>query len=59
FQLKPTEITPQEFAIPAEATQDGDLRIRWNREAGFGGNGRGCQVAEVWLLRQPDNAEKK
>ncbi len=59
FQLKPTEITPQEFPIPAEATQDGELRIRWNREAGFGGNGRGCQVAEVWLLRQPDNAENK
>jgi hypothetical protein len=41
---------PQEFPIPAEATANGELRLVWTREPGLGGNGRGCQVAEVWLI---------
>jgi hypothetical protein len=49
---KPDPIVSQEFDIPTQATADGVLTLRWNAEAGRGGNGRGCQVAEVWLLRK-------
>lgn len=42
---------PVEFDVPAEATKDGELRLTWSRPAGLGGNGRGVQVAEVWLIR--------
>lgn len=41
---------PQEFIIPQEATAEGTLKLSWTREPGLGGNGRGCQVAEVWLM---------
>lgn len=53
LMVKPDEMTPLEFEVPLAATQDGELTLRWNREPGYGGNGRGCQVAEVWLLKQP------
>jgi hypothetical protein len=26
--------------------------LNWTQEPGAGGNGRGCQVAEVWLIKQ-------
>ena len=48
---KPDPPRPVEFDIPAGATADGELTLRWTREPGLGGNGRGCQVAEVWLIR--------
>jgi hypothetical protein len=41
---------PQQFAIPREATAGGELKLAWTREPGLGGNGGGCQVAEVWLM---------
>lgn len=44
---------PQEFALPAEATANGALTLAWTREPGLGGNGRGCQVSEVWLIPEP------
>ena len=40
-------VTPLEFVIPHEATQDGELTLTWQRVTG-----RGTQVAEVWLLKQ-------
>jgi hypothetical protein len=49
---KPQPPAPLEFDIPAEATADGQLTLSWNREAGLGGNGRGAQVAEVWLVKK-------
>jgi len=33
-------------------TAGGQLELRWSREPGLGGNGRGCQVSEVWLIRR-------
>jgi hypothetical protein len=42
-----------EFDVPAGATAGGDLTLTWTKERGAGGTGRGCQVAEVWLLRKP------
>jgi len=43
-----------EFEIPKEATATGDLTLTWYQEPGGGGSGRGCQVAEVWLMRDED-----
>ena len=45
-------VAPVEFDIPREATRNGELDLSWYREAGLGGNGRGCQVSEVWLIRK-------
>jgi hypothetical protein len=40
-----------EFDIPQTATADGQLTLTWHKEPGLGRNGRGCQVSEVWLMR--------
>ena len=53
WMFKPDEMTVLEYDVPRTATSKGELTLRWSREPGMGGNGRGCQVAEVWLLRQP------
>lgn len=50
YMLRTWPPAPQEFAIPQEATSSGELKLSWTREPGLGGNGRGCQVAEVWLI---------
>ncbi len=43
---------PVEFDVPPAATRDGAVTFRWIPTAGRGGNGRGLQIAEVWLLRR-------
>jgi hypothetical protein len=52
LMLKPQPVRPIEFDIPRAATAQGELDLSWYREAGLGGNGRGCQVAEVWLIKK-------
>jgi hypothetical protein len=52
FRGRPNPPEPLEFDIPAEATQAGELVLEWTRPPGLGGNGRGVQVAEVWLIRK-------
>jgi hypothetical protein len=47
---KPTETL--EFDIPPAATAGGELRLAWTNQPGAGGAGRGCQIAEVWLLKK-------
>ncbi len=37
-----------EYDIPRQAITDGTLQLEWRRR-----QGRGCQVAEVWLIRSP------
>jgi len=49
---KPVPVQPLEFDIPAQATVDGELTLRWHRRPGLGGNGRGAQVAELWLIKK-------
>jgi hypothetical protein len=49
---KPVVPVPLEFDVPAKATADGSLTLSWRQEPGKGANGRGCQIAEVWLLRK-------
>ncbi len=42
---------PVEFDIPQAATSSGTLTLEWTRTPGLGGNGRGTQVSEVWLMK--------
>ncbi len=53
IQKKPN--APMDFDIPQAATKSGQLDLAWYREAGLGGNGRGCQVSEIWILKKPAN----
>jgi hypothetical protein len=52
FLNKPRDMRPLEFEIPLAATRTGDLNLSWYPEPGRGGNGRGCQVAEIWLVKK-------
>jgi hypothetical protein len=52
WQLKAFPVRPVEFDIPHSATVRGELTLTWHQEPGRGGNGRGCQVAEVWLIKK-------
>jgi len=51
FLTRPNPIKPMEFPIPPGAIQKGELVLTWSGEPGLGGNGRGCQVSEVWLIK--------
>ncbi len=48
---KPWPFKPLEFEVPQSATRSGELTLSWFTEPGLGGNGRGCQISEVWLLK--------
>jgi hypothetical protein len=52
LMTKPDPVRPVEFDIPIQATHDGQLTLSWTREPGRGGNGRGCEVSEVWLMKK-------
>jgi hypothetical protein len=52
YLAKERDIRPVEFDVPREATREGALTLTWSAEPGRGGNGRGCQVTEVWLLKR-------
>jgi hypothetical protein len=52
FREKPAPAAPLEFDIPRAATATGELTLEWTKPAGGGGNGRGVQVSEVWLIRK-------
>jgi hypothetical protein len=52
YRLKDLPVKPVEFPIPLEATKGGKLRLTWNGEPGKEGSGRGCSVAEVWLIKK-------
>jgi hypothetical protein len=49
---KPRPMAVLEYYIPREATRDGKLNLTWYRTQGLGGNGRGCAVAEIWLVKK-------
>lgn len=48
------KVPPQQvaFDVPPEATRDGKLTLRWHREPGRGGSGRGCEISEIWLVKR-------
>ena len=49
---KPRPVVLVEYDIPREATRDGRLTLTWRRQPGLGDNGRGCAVAEIWLIKK-------
>jgi len=49
---RPLPFKPLEFDLPLPATAGGQLTLTWSGEPGLGGNGRGCQVSELWLMRR-------
>jgi len=51
FIAKPYPIEPIEFAIPSGVIKKGELILTWSGEPGLGGNGRTCEVSEVWLIK--------
>ena len=51
FREKGATPEPVEFDVPQQATATGTLTLEWTRPAGLGGNGRGTQVSEVWLIK--------
>jgi hypothetical protein len=56
FISRPVPFKPLDFPLPPEATRSGTLTLKWFGEPGLGGNGRGCQVSEVWLRKEPASA---
>jgi hypothetical protein len=50
---KPPPTQPAEYELSPDATKSGTLTLAWTQDPGMGGAGRGCQVAEVWLIREP------
>lgn len=48
---KPQPVRPIEFEIPPAATSSGELTLTWYANPERGGPGRGCQLAEVWLMK--------
>ena len=51
YLAKPMPFKLLEFPIAPAATQSGKLTLSWFGEPGLGGNGRSCQVSEVWLMK--------
>lgn len=53
FMPAPSPTRRISFAIPAAITRNGNLRLECHQPPGAAqnGNGRGCQIAEVWLAR--------
>ncbi len=56
YLAKPFPIEPLEFAIPSGAIKNGELNLTWSGEQGLGGNGRTCEVSEVWLIKDGPTA---
>jgi hypothetical protein len=52
FLEKPYPMKALEFAIPAEATRGGELRLTWHTEPRQGGFNSSVKVAEVFLIRK-------
>jgi hypothetical protein len=49
---RPFPVEPVTFDVPQAAIRDGKLTLTWNREPGLGGNGKGCDISEVWLIKK-------
>jgi hypothetical protein len=52
---KPQPVAPIEFAIPKKAISAGELTLTWRSDPKRGHAGRGCQIAEVWLIKKRAN----
>lgn len=52
FIEKPDPVVPLLFDVPVAATRTGSLKLTWRREPGFGGEGQGCHISEIFLMRK-------
>lgn len=52
YLLPEADPVPVVFDVPQEATRDGNLSLQWNIDPNGRGPGRGCSVAEVWLIKK-------
>lgn len=52
FIDKPDPVEPLLFDVPRSATCSGRLKLTWRREPGIGGEGHGCHISEIWLMRK-------
>jgi hypothetical protein len=50
FALPPSPMAKTRVAIPHNATASGGLELSCGQPFGIRGNGRTCQIAEVWLV---------
>jgi hypothetical protein len=57
FMPAPTPTQRASFPIPAALIRSGAVRVECHQPSGLcqNGNGRGCQISEVWLQRQGAN----
>jgi hypothetical protein len=56
YLTRPFPFKPIEFELDPRATAGGELKLDWYGEPGLGGNGRGCQVSEAWLIKEPTSS---
>ena len=49
---KPDPVEPVEFDVPVELTRDGALTLGCTGAVGIDGPPRGCQIAEIWLMKR-------
>lgn len=52
FIEKPDPVVPLLFDVPRTATRSGRLKLTWRRQPGLGGEGQGCHISEIWLMRK-------
>jgi hypothetical protein len=52
MQPKPNPVQPVEFDVPTELTRDGELTLGCTAAVGGDSPRRGCQIAEVWLMKK-------
>jgi len=52
YLRRPVPFQPLEFVLTPATTAQGELVLSWYGEPGLGGNGRHCQVSEVWLIKE-------
>lgn len=52
YRDKPEPGEPLTFPVPAAGIVGDTLELVCRREPGLGGNGRGAQICEIWLLRE-------
>jgi hypothetical protein len=50
YSLAPVPMAKTRIKIPREATADGKLTLSCDQPYGLRGNGRTCEIVEVWLV---------
>ncbi len=51
WMLKKSPPEPVTFAIPRKSTRTGNLTLQWRLASERAGNGTGCEISEIWLMK--------